>query len=95
MGKLAEWLMLMVGPLVVRGLAAVGFTAVTFAGVDVLVKQLVANAQTSWSAMPFAVLQLATLGGLPTALGVVFGAAAGRFALKFAVGASQYIFKPK
>ncbi len=95
MGKLAEFLMLMIGPLVIRGLAAVGFTALVFTGVDALVNQLVANATASWSTLPLDVLQLATLGGVPQATGVIFGAELGKFAMKSAVGASRYIFKPK
>jgi Protein of unknown function (DUF2523) len=95
MANIAAWLLALIGPLVVRGLTAVGFTALVFTGVEALVNQLVANAQTQWSTMPLAVLQLSSLAGFPDALGIVFGALLGRFALKAAVGASQYVFRPK
>lgn len=95
MGKLAEFLMLLIGPLVVRGLAAVGFTALVFTGVNELVNSLVANAQTAWSSMSFTILQLATIAGLPQMIGIIFGAYLGVFAMKAAVGASRYILKPK
>jgi len=94
MGNLVGWLLALIGPLVVRGLAAIGFTAVVFTGVEVLVNQLVVNAQAQWATMPTALLQLSTLGGFTEAVGLTFGAYLARFALKAAVGASRYIFRP-
>lgn len=90
----ASWLLALIGPLVVKGLAAVGFTAVVFTGVELLVSQLITSAQTQWATMPFAVLQLATLSGVPESLGLIFGALFSLFTMRAAVGASRYIFKP-
>lgn len=92
---LIPWLLALIGPLVVRGLLAIGFTAIVFTGVEALVNNLIANAQSQWASMPLAVLQLSALGGFTQSIGIVFGAFLGRFAMKAAVGASQYVFRPK
>lgn len=86
-------LLAMAGPLVIRGLIALGFTAITFTGVTAIVAQLVATAQSNWSAMPAGVIQLATLSGIPTGLGMVFGAYAALFAIRTAAGFKKYILK--
>jgi cell division protein FtsX len=87
------WLMAAIGPLVIRGFLALGFTAVTFVGVSAVVASLVTSAQGYWSAMPAGVLQLATLSGIPTGLGMVFGALASLFAIRSAMGFKKYILK--
>ncbi len=91
--NIAAWLLSMVAPLVVRGLIALSFTAVTFTGVTELTASLVSSAQSSWSAMPVAVLQLVALSGIPEVLGMLFGALTARVAMWAAVGASRYVFK--
>lgn len=87
------WLLSVCGPLVIRGVVALGFTAVTYAGVTALMTSLVESAQASWAAMPTVVLQLATLSGIPQVLGMIFGAYAARVAMWAAVGASKYVLK--
>jgi len=82
-----------VGPLAIRVLTAVGFSAVSFAGVTTAFQGLVSYAQSSWSALPAAVLGLASLAGVPIALGLVFGAASARIALWMAANATRLIFK--
>lgn len=95
MGTLATLLMSLVGPMVIKGLIALSFTAITFAGVTELTSQLIAMAVASWASMPAAVLQLVALAGIPEALGMVFGALSARVAMWAAVGASRYVFSPK
>jgi hypothetical protein len=90
---IALWLLSMVGPLVVRGVIALGFTAMVFTGVTQLANQLVQGAQANWSQMPATVIQLATLSGIPESLGMIFGALLSVFAAKSAVGFSKYVFK--
>lgn len=92
--NVAAWLLTLVGPLVVRIVAALGFTAVTYTGVTALINQLVTTAQSNWSAMPTAVLQLCTLSGIPQVLGMIFGAYMSRVAMWAAVGAARYFLKP-
>lgn len=89
----ATWALALVGPVVARAVIALGFTAVTFSGVELAANQLVAMAQANWSSMPLAVLQLASLSGIPEFLGMTFGAFVARLAMWAAVGASRYVFK--
>lgn len=93
MTQLFAWLMAALGPLVIRAVVALGFTAVTYAGVTTLVSQLVTMAQNNWAAMPTAVLQLAALSGIPQVMGMIFGAYMARIAMWAAVGASRYVLK--
>lgn len=93
MSTIAVWLLAMVGPLVVRAIIGLGFTVLTFTGVNILITQLVASAQSSWAAMPAAVLQLAALSGIPEVLGMIFGALGAVLALKLAAGGSRYVVK--
>jgi hypothetical protein len=95
MPTLAAWLLSMVVPLVIRGVVALGFTAVVFVGVETLVSQLVTYAQTYWSSMPANVLALASLSGIPDCLGMIMGAYLAKFAMQASIGASRYVFKPK
>lgn len=87
------WLLAAVGPLAVKVLVALGFTAVAFTGVQVLVSQLVQLAQANWSAMPFAVLQLAALSGVPQALGMICAAYTARVAFWVASNGTKYVLQ--
>lgn len=91
--NVAAWLLTLVGPLVFRIVAALGFTAVTYTGVTALINQLVSTAQSNWSSIPTAVLQLCTLSGIPQVLGMIFGAYMARVAMWAAVGAARYALK--
>lgn len=88
-------LMALVVPFAIRAIIGLGFTLVTFTGVNLVVTQLVTAAQSSWAAMPTAVLQLAALSGIPEVLGMLFGAMAAVLALKIAAGGSRYVAKAK
>lgn len=90
----ASFLLALIGPLAVRVILALGFTAVTFTGVTVTANALITYAQNSWSALPVAVLQLASLSGIPDFFGMVFGALVARMAMWATVSMSRYIFTP-
>lgn len=87
------WLMSAIGPLAVRALIALGFTAVTFTGVTTVVNTLVGMATANWSAMPAGVLQLAALSGIPQVMGMIFGAYASRMAMVYASSVKRFILK--
>lgn len=89
----AAWLLAMVAPLVVRGVIGLGFSVITFAGVQLAVTALVSSAQSSWAAMPAAVLQLVALSGIPQSLGMLFGAMAAVVAMKITVASSKFVLK--
>lgn len=91
--NIASWVLTLIGPLAVRVIASLGFTAVTYTGVTSLVNQLVETAQSNWSAMPTAVLQLCALSGIPQVLGMIFGAYMARVAMWAYVGAARYVLK--
>jgi uncharacterized membrane protein len=92
---LAAWLVSLVGPLVARAVIALGFTAVSFAGVTVAMNSLVQLAQTSWSAMPSNVLAIASLSGIPECLGMMMSAYAARIAVWAVQNGSKYILGSK
>lgn len=91
--NIATWLLQLVAPLVVRGIIALGFTAVTFTGVSALSNSLVQTAQQNWSAMPATVIQLCSLCGIPESLGMIFGALLAVLALRASVGFSKFVLK--
>lgn len=92
MSTLASLLMGLAGPIAMRVLMAIGFTAMTFAGVQALVGQLVSYAQTSWSAMPATLLSLASLAGAPEGLGMICGAYVARVTMWVAASSTRLIF---
>jgi hypothetical protein len=91
--SIAAWLISLVGPLVVRGIIALGFTAITLTGLTELTNSLVQAAQQNWAGLPVAVLQIASLSGVPESIGLVMGAYVARMAAYASVGASKYVFK--
>ena len=93
MSALATWLIAIIGPLVVRGVIALGFTIVTFTGVTELIAGMVSLAQNSWAAMPEPQHQKKTQKKNPEVLGLIFGAYAARVAMWAALGASRYVTK--
>jgi len=93
MPTLFAFLLSAVGPLAIRVLAALGFGAVSFAGVTTAFNALIQYAQTSWGSLPIAVLQIATLCGVPIALGLVFGAASARIGLWAAINGTKLVFR--
>jgi hypothetical protein len=82
-----------VGPLAIRVLMAIGFATVTFTGVTVAMNNLIEFAQTNWSSLPATVLQLASIAGIPLALGMVFGAGMARVTLWMVANSTKLIFK--
>ena len=95
MTNLFTWLFAAVGPLVVQALVSIGFAAVSFAGVQTAFTALISYAQSSWTGLPIAVLQLASLAGVPGALGLVFGAMTGRMAVWGLMNGAKLLFKGK
>lgn len=82
-----------VGPLAIRALVAIGFGVVSFTGVTQAFTGLVTYATSSWSSLPVSVLQLATLAGIPQALGMVFGAMLARVSLWAFANGSRLMFR--
>jgi hypothetical protein len=91
--NIAAWLMSLVAPIVIRAIISLGFTAVTLTGITEMTNSLVQTAQSNWSAMPAAVIQLASLSGIPEVLGMITGAYVSLMTIKASIGASRYVFK--
>lgn len=89
---LVAWILSLVGPIVIRAVLALGFSAVSFAAVTTICNQLISIAQNNWSLLPVVVLQLASLSGVPQALGMLFAAWVARVSLWAAVNGTKYIF---
>jgi len=87
----AAWLLGLAGPVVVRALTYLGITLLTITGVQEAVQGLISMAQTSYAGMPSAVLGLCYLAGIPTALGIVWGAFNARLALWIAVSSTRWV----
>ena len=69
-----QFLLSLVQPIVARVLVALGFSVVSFVGMDLLMDQMIAKAQGAWGGLPVAILQLAGLAGIGQGLSIVFGA---------------------
>lgn len=91
--NVAAWLLSILGPLVIRAIIAAGFSVVTYASVMLLMNQLISMAQSSWSALPSATIQLATLAGAPQCLGILIGAYAARAGVWASMNAAKYVLK--
>lgn len=74
MDTLTNWLMGMVQPIVVRIMASLGLSVITFKGVDTAFEQARNYVKTSVNAFPEAVLKIAGLFGFDTGLALVLGA---------------------
>ena len=88
-----QFLAAAVGPLAIRALVAVGFTAVSFTGVQTAFGALSSYAQQYWSGLPVAVIQIATLCGVHIALGLIFGAMIGRLAVWTVMNGAKLLFR--
>ena len=93
MSGLAQWLLAMAGPLVMRVLLSLGLSVVTFVGVKEAANGLVSNVQSLYGGLPADVAALAGLAGVGEGLGIVLGAIAGRVALWALASSTRMIFK--
>jgi hypothetical protein len=93
MGGIATLLISLVGPLVMRALLALGIGTMTFTGVVVALQGLIDIATNNWASLPSDVLALASIAGIPQALGIVAGAFTTRTGMWVAVNATRWITK--
>lgn len=85
------WIMGLVGPIAIRALVALGFSAVSFAAVNTMANALVNIATTNWASMPATVLALATLSGIPQVLGMIAAAYLGRVSIWAVQNGTKYL----
>lgn len=91
--NLFTFLLAAVGPLVLRVIAALGMSIVTFTGVDLALKGAIEIAQANWSGMAPAVLGLAGVAGVPQCLGLIAGAMTARVGMWVASKAISFVLK--
>jgi len=70
----SQLLLSLVQPFVARVLLSLGFSVVSFVGMDLLMNQLISSIQGAWGGLPAALLQLAGLAGIGHALSIITGA---------------------
>ncbi|MBA4112009.1 MAG: hypothetical protein C0492_01375 [Verminephrobacter sp.] len=70
----AQLLLSLVQPVLARVLVALGFSVVSFVGMEMLMNQMISTVQGAWGGLPASILQLAGLAGIGQGLGIVFGA---------------------
>ncbi len=90
---LVAWLIALIGPMAVRVIVALGFTAVTFTAVSVLANELISIAQSNWAGLPLTVLQLSALSGIPEVLGMISAAYMARVATWASINGIKYVLK--
>jgi len=70
----AQLLLSLVQPVLARVLVALGFSVVSFVGMDLVMNQLISTAQGAWGGLPVSILQLVGLAGIGQGLGIIMGA---------------------
>jgi len=70
----AALLMSLVQPIIARVMIALGLSLVTYAGMDLMINQVIGSAQSAWGGLPAGILQLAGLAGIGQALSIISGA---------------------
>lgn len=74
MKGIGTWLMALVGPLGKQLLVKLGFTFITYTGLDIALNALLGQAQAAWGGMSGIVAQLVAMSGANTALAIIGGA---------------------
>ena len=78
---LAAWLISLVGPVVARVLTQLSIGVVTYAGVDLAIKQLLSHAQSVWGGVSGDIAAYIAISGSNTAISIVVGAIVARVAM--------------
>lgn len=92
--NIASWLMTMVGPLVLRAMTLLGLGTITFTGVTTSLQTLIDMATSNWSSVAGDVLALASIAGIPQAVGIICGAMVARVGLWAAISATKFMLSP-
>jgi hypothetical protein len=93
MGGLLAGLLSLAGPVIIRMLIALGIGTLTFTGVTTALQDLIGAAVSSWASVPSAILALASIAGIPQALGIVAGAYTTRVGIWVAASATKWVTK--
>ena len=91
--SLAEWLLSLAGPLIVRALIALGVGVLTVSGIDLALNQAMSWVSTSVGNVPSDLLNVLALGGVFNALSYVGGAMSARVAMAGASSVKRWFIK--
>lgn len=89
--NLANFLLSMAGPLVLRALLLVGVGTITFTGVALSLQGLIDQSITNWGGVAADVLALSSIAGIPQALGIITGAMTARVGMWAAISATRFM----
>ncbi|MCA8094473.1 MULTISPECIES: DUF2523 family protein [Burkholderia cepacia complex] len=89
----ASFLLSAIGPLVVRGLLAIGVGVVTVQGVDLALSQLMSWITSAVGGIPADLVQVLAIGGVFQGLGYVCGAFAARVTLAGVSAAKRFFLR--
>lgn len=81
MANLWGFLLLASWPLVKKVLISLGIGVLTYGGLTLIGNQIQAQVLTNWGALPVSLVQVASLLGMPQALGIILGGLSARIAL--------------
>ena len=93
MGGLAAWLVGLAGPMVIKALMALGIGTITFTGVTEALQGLITMTTSNWASVPSDVLMLASVAGIPQAIGIITGAFTTRVGIWVAASATKWVTK--
>ncbi len=89
--KIAVFLVLIVGPLIARILAALGMGVTVYKGIDIALDQIKEYISSSWSAMPADIAGVLSLAGFDSAMTIIISVCASALAVKFVNGSIKKI----
>lgn len=78
MANVIGWLLLAAWPIAKKVLVMMGIGWITYEGLGLIATQAQGHIVTLWGQLPQSVIQLASLGGFPQALGIILGAITAR-----------------
>lgn len=79
--NLSAWLLALAWPVVKKVLVALGIGVATYAGLQVIGAQIESSVLGAWGQIGGTTLQIATLGGVPEAIGIILGGFNARIAM--------------
>lgn len=85
------FLLAAVGPLAIKVLAALGISAITFVGVDIVVGQLLALMSSNFGGFTGDTAAILGLAGVGKSLGIISGAITSRLALWSVASATRWV----
>jgi Protein of unknown function (DUF2523) len=91
MTSLTTWLLAMVQPLISRILIVLGFSVISVSGSQVAFNYFINTVQDAWNGIPYSMLSLMHLAGIPIALGIIGSAVATRLFFIFLKSSSAFL----